>query len=81
MEVGQIFEMWLTDYPLDRSTYRILDLNVKDEGQGTIKLGKIKKIRKYVNHIEEKLFTNGEFMIVEEQWFTANHRRKFKRIV
>jgi len=80
-EIGQVFEMKLDGF-LDNTvlTYEVLDLNVKDDSHGTIKLKKIRRKTIYMNHEEIQDYKLGETMTVEEQWFTANPKRKIKVI-
>ena len=79
IEIGDTFEVELTNFPGNKDTYKMLDNNYKKgEGQGTILLAKLKKEVAYANHIESKVYGFGHTMVVEEQWFTANPKRKFK---
>jgi len=76
--VGQIFEMRLDNFPNMVMTFGVLDIDVKDDSHGTIKLEKLKSKRIYTNHEEVKDFKKGKTITVEEQWFTANDKRKIK---
>ncbi len=79
IEVGDTFEVELTNFPGIKDTYKMLDNNYKEgDGQGTILLGKLKKEVVYENHIDSKVYAFGDTIVVEEQWFTANPKRKIK---
>ena len=77
--VGQIFEMRLDNFPNMVMTFGVLEIDVKNDSHGTIKLEKLKSKTIYTNHEEVKEFKPDKAtLVVEEQWFTANDKRKIK---
>jgi len=77
-EVGMRFEMRLDNFPNSVTTLGVVDLDVKDDSHGTIKLEKLKSETIYTHHVDTKEFKPGYYLTVEEKWFTANPKRKFK---
>tara|TARA_R110002126_G_scaffold187208_5_gene335780 strand:+ start:232 stop:480 length:249 start_codon:yes stop_codon:yes gene_type:complete len=77
-EVGMRFEMRLDNFPSRVTTFGIVDTDLKDDSHGTIKMEKLKSEVLYTNHVETKEFKPGNYVTVEEMWFTANSKRKFK---
>ena len=84
--VGAIFEMKLDNFPGFTKTFKVIDLNAKDECGGTIKLQALSDSQDSTIHKGEFSSHNiydgvkqpESFSIVEEMWFTANSKRKIK---
>jgi hypothetical protein len=84
--VGTTFEMKLDNFPGFTKTFKVVDLDVKDDSGGTIKLKVISDSQESTIHKGEYASQNvydgvdkaESFSVVEEAWFTANVKRKIK---
>ena len=84
--VGAIFEMKLDNFPGFTITFKVVDLDVKDDSGGTIKLqvisdsqdSEIHKGEFSSHNIYDGVNQPENFSVVEEMWFTANKKRHIK---
>lgn len=84
-QIGETFEMTLDNFSGFKATMKVVDDNVKGDSGGTIKVQTLIDSQKseihdgYASYNEYDGKDKPErFMVIEEEWFTANDKRKIK---